>query len=738
VKTLATALLCMMLFGLVALLPCTTLLAAEATNDPAVLAEKAKAEQLAAERAAEEEAALGKDDAAAADAAAAVGAPDTATSLPPEELPSGTQARVHYEAGIRFAQQRRYDDAIREFQIAKALEPGFSQVNWRLKRAVLAKLALESERIAFESDIRHGEVINDVARRSVPPREPAPAARPPYGRRTPAPTAAMQQMEARLNQTISLQIADGELAYILDLLFRATGVNFIADPAILEGKSLSVHVQNIPLSELLQFITRTLDVSFTTTEHAIWITTPENPIMELRAIQLDKGLIAVLGGGGTAAADDGDADGNGGGGGGGSDTSDLELWVERLPELIVDWPDAGVTYLDKKMNVLYVRATPAAIRDVEDLLGKIDVSPVQVLIETQFIEVSSEDLFDLGIKWDLSADFGLSHKMAPTLDADGNPIPIDPLIPSLGYQMSRQDKLVIGDSTSSGFPAAALAESATNGLNFVVKGVLTDPQFEAVLNALQESGKARVLSAPSIIAVNNSTAQIKVTKDLIYIEDYEVDRADVSGVTLGRDFSDVDLAGLTPEEQLQLLNSIGDSSQLTSEPVIVPKFAKGEETGFILKVTPSVGLDNREITLVLNPDITEEVERKSVKLVFPGVAQETVVEMPVIAHRTLSTRMTIADNSTVVIGGLVSRTKSVTKGKVPLLGDIPLLGAVFRRRSTRDTMTNLLIFCTARILTPGGREYTPSGATAGAAGTAPAAGAGAAAVNVTAVAAPPE
>lgn len=666
----------------------------EPATDQKLIEEQAKAALLSA-RMAEEEKAGGALQ-PAPEAAAPIGTPvlETAADI---AIPNGVDARAHYQAGLAALGQHRYDDAIQQFQTVRALEPSFQPAEAQLYRALLVKAQYERRKIALEYEARYAEAINEVARRSVPVPSPSPVPRPRF-----EPAYGQEQMpraiDQLLNQSISLNITDGELAFVLDLLFRAAGINIIADPAIIEGKRLSVHVQEIPLRELLDYITRILGVSFTTTDHAVWITTPDRPLLAVREFRLSKGLIDVL-----TAPQTNDGNGNGSN----SSTSDLERLLEKLPDLTLGWTPDSQYYLDKKMNVLFVRSTDSNIREIENLLSRIDITPVQVLIETRFVEVRDDDIFDLGVKWNLTADFGVTHKRVPLLDEDGNPVMEGFFFPR--PVMTRANKFAVGENTGYTFPGAALPESSTNGLSVILKGVLTDPEFEAVINALQRTGKATILSAPSIIATNNSTAVIEITRNLVYIDDYRVDRADISGVTLGRAITDFDLTGLTPEERERWLELLSDNQRLTSEPVIVPQFATGDDTGFKLRVTPSVGLDNQEITLTLQPEIREEVERLSVRLVFPGVAQETVVERPVVATRTLTTRMTIADGRTVVIGGLVSRGKQKTKSKVPLLGDVPLMGYLFQRNSERDVKTNLIIFVSARILTPGGEEYTPPG-----------------------------
>jgi general secretion pathway protein D len=60
--------------------------------------------------------------------------------------------------------------------------------------------------------------------------------------------------------------------------------------------------------------------------------------------------------------------------------------------------------------------------------------------------------------------------------------------------------------------------------------------------------------------------------------------------------------------------------------------------------------------------------------------------------RSLETKVVVDDGQTVVLGGLIQNTLSVTTQQIPLLGDIPFIGALFRFKSEERKRTNLMIF----------------------------------------------
>ena len=206
--------------------------------------------------------------------------------------------------------------------------------------------------------------------------------------------------------------------------------------------------------------------------------------------------------------------------------------------------------------------------------------------------------------------------------------------------------------------------------------MLTDPQFQSVLHLLDESNKSKTLSAPRVTTLNNQTATIKDVEEFIFPTRFEVTliQFDKNG---DGDFDD---AGET-------------------EFANVPQDFVTRDVGIVLNVTPSVGQDNQTVTLTLMPEVSEGVAD------FFTFSSST--RLPKFTTRTVNTSVVINDGETVVLGGLIKETDSKRTTKVPVLGDAPLVGGLFRRKADQTVRSNLLIFVTARILTPTGAYITP-------------------------------
>ena len=174
--------------------------------------------------------------------------------------------------------------------------------------------------------------------------------------------------------------------------------------------------------------------------------------------------------------------------------------------------------------------------------------------------------------------------------------------------------------------------------------------FQATLRAIAASGKAEVLSRPSILARNNQPASVIVGQEVPLIT--SVSYNSISGAPI---------------------NSVTYTS-----------------VGIILTVTPYITSDGLVEMIVAPQDSSIDPT-----LTVPIAAG---VNAPVIDTVSANTVAITPSGQTVVIGGLMQRDKSSSEKKIPILGDIPFLGNVFKRRVASNSREELLIFLTPYVI----------------------------------------
>ncbi len=442
-------------------------------------------------------------------------------------------------------------------------------------------------------------------------------------------------IKKKLQQKISANFEDVPLVDVLKFFADQTGVNIIPSASVLSKEyNVSIDVKDMALESALKYLLKSYNLTYQIDEDAVWITTPdqlEKEPVETKVYHLSKGigLYTKFSNSTSGSVELGS----------GASVSEVKTLKDILEEA-VDWPSGSKLVLDERTGTLIVTNTPANIKKIDEILWNLDVAPVQVLIEAKFLEVDITDLSELGVEWKIAnEDWATDVK---------------------GGQFSQ------GFAQNSGVNFSDFS-NATSGLNLTYKGVLTKPQFEAVLHALEQSQNTRTLSSPRVTTLNNQPATIKVVDEWIYPTRYEfqIVQFDLNGD------GDYDDAGETRYEN-------------------VPTDFIKRDIGIILNVTPSVGDDMKTISLSLIPEVSDAVADY---FEYTGG-----VKLPKFTSRNLNTNVVVDNQDTVVLGGLIreSRTKVLTK--VPLLGDLPVLGTLFKKQTDSINRRNLLIFVTATVM----------------------------------------
>lgn len=129
---------------------------------------------------------------------------------------------------------------------------------------------------------------------------------------------------------------------------------------------------------------------------------------------------------------------------------------------------------------------------------------------------------------------------------------------------------------------------------------------------------------------------------------------------------------------------IGDSI-----PVIVSQQGQQSvtylEAGIELKITPSVNLDD-----TIDLDLFTSVGNFDYSVVISGLPKQN--------KREASTKITLKDGQTLILGGLAREEISKSEWKIPILGDLPIIGWLFKGTQEKIEQRNIVIFLTAKII----------------------------------------
>ena len=350
---------------------------------------------------------------------------------------------------------------------------------------------------------------------------------------------------------------------------------------------------------------------------------------------------------------------------------------------------------------LIATQTPRNLERIRNILNRYnDVR--QVEIEAKFMEVQQGALEELGVQWNLATKATQRNAALATYQTSNRT-----LADAFRNATTSQQISISGTGQPEGglnLPAAAptipggVLLGAGAGPLANITGIVGEFDVQAVIRALSQKSGTELLSAPKLTVLSGNQATITVAQELRYPQSYGQIQSQVStGSVSGGGSAGVSITSGTPQE-------------FTTRNV-----------GVELKVTPTVEEDDYSVSLDLNPKVTEFegfVEYGGPSVAISGGTTVTVPPgfyQPIFAVREVTTKVTIWDGATLVMGGLTREDVKKVSDKVPVLGSLPIVGRLFRSQGESSQKRNLLIFVTANLVSPGGslKKQTISGVTPG-------------------------
>lgn len=184
------------------------------------------------------------------------------------------------------------------------------------------------------------------------------------------------------------------------------------------------------------------------------------------------------------------------------------------------------------------------------------------------------------------------------------------------------------------------------GFNFFL-GSISDPQL--MIDALSGVTKVRIVSSPSLLVLENETATIKVG-----------DQVPVQTQTL-----------------------VTDGGNTTNS-------FEYRDTGVILKVKPRVNASGM-ITIDLGQELSAVTSRTLL----------TAGSNPTFTQRAINSKVSVNDQQTVLLGGLISGQEERGRNTIPGANKVPVLGDLVGTTRNTAERTELIVFITPKIIRNG-------------------------------------
>jgi general secretion pathway protein D len=302
-------------------------------------------------------------------------------------------------------------------------------------------------------------------------------------------------------------------------------------------------------------------------------------------------------------------------------------------------------------NQLMIQATPIEWGRIEAAIKKLDIIPLQVQIEARILEVSLHGDLNYGVQWYLT---GLIGTASGSAQENGRYPYAYPPGTGPSYTGNSHDR----HRTSLG--ATGNVTPTKDGGFFYS---FLNKNFEVAISALETSGQAKSLAAPSLLVANNQEAQINVGTQIPIVQTY------YNG-----------------------FNTVGTTG--TSSTIGTTGSVQYLNTGVTLDVKPRVNPGG-----LVYLDIQQEVSN-------PGPAAAGA--NPPINQRLIQTQVAVQSGETLLLGGLIQDNQTTNDAGLPLISKVPFLRNLFGNTQNSKQRTELIVLITPRVIrnSDEGRQVT--------------------------------
>ena len=274
--------------------------------------------------------------------------------------------------------------------------------------------------------------------------------------------------------------------------------------------------------------------------------------------------------------------------------------------------DALIT-IDTRTNTLILNDLRHHVDDMLETIKILDIPTPQVLIEAKIVEISKSFSQELGISWGLV-----------------NP---DPGFPTVTGNSTFDTQFLVDLR-----PTVDIATGNVTGFDSLIQGFLPNVALNVRLEALEESGKGRVISSPRVTTADNKEARILSGRQI----PYQVNSVEGNSIQ----FVDAELS-------------------LT----VIPHVTADNSIYMIIDATKNAA------------DFTEKIDN-----------------VPTITTKEMHTEVLVGNGDTTVLAGIYESTSTENKKAVPWFSKLPLVGFLFRAFDDKDTINELLVFITPTIV----------------------------------------
>ena len=367
---------------------------------------------------------------------------------------------------------------------------------------------------------------------------------------------------------------------------------------------------------------------------------------------------AIRGGNQSTTGSQGSGGQLGGSGGGSSAIGESLSTAERDTQPETKQVGKSTIIADKRANSIIVVGPKDTTDKIFALLDKLDVPQAQVMIHCIIGELKLTKNEEFGIEYILRNGGILTNATGGTTSTTGTTGTTTGTTGTttgttttttsgssvVGFDSSGQSLLNLNNFTNQSVIKKALA----GGAGGIAGIIATGNAFDVALKALESSDRFRVITRPSIFTSNNKRALITSGEEVPVPTSIQ---SQFNGTTTTNN------------------NNVTANTAVQFKPIELR-----------LEVLPLINSD-KDVSL----EIVQNISERS------GTTRIDNNDIPNIARRAIKTYVTVPNNGTLILGGLIKESTDYSKSGLPKLVNLPLIGPLFGKHTKAKIRNELII-----------------------------------------------
>ncbi len=371
-----------------------------------------------------------------------------------------------------------------------------------------------------------------------------------------------------------------------------------------------------------------------------------------------------------------------------------ELTPKEVGNLVLENIGVDIKVVDSSATCfrdtgkLVVRNRANELNKIEQRIRDAQGEPPQrqFEVETKFLSFSENDVKNFTFNLQMSGNTAIPNPGSPGAIYDPGSASggTDGLRGTAGFNPGGGSLTALQALLDPSYPQTA---SNQVGVNASVFG----RGFAAILQLLQNAIGRDLVAAPRVTLADGKQSKIVISRRMYYPTSYTQPVVPNNDQGVGAGFIlPSNPTGFEPRDIGTTLEVKGESTSLPRAVdldftnLMVEDFEGFVDYGVLISAAPLDPTTNFNTTVGSAPYL-----------------------VPIFSKKALQSRVRLLDGETVGMGGLISDSVQLVDDKVPLLGDIPIMGRLFRGEASQKIKSNLVIFCTLRIINPDGTLVFP-------------------------------